>query len=100
MKADRLRKDVGRLMEKILFVPEDGEEPVEFYVLEETTVGGINYFLVTDTKDGDGEALIMKDLSAKEDEEAVFEIVTDDHEMDAVAAIFENLMEDVTLKNE
>ena len=84
-------------MEKITFMP-DGEEPVEFYVLEETTIGGIDYFLVTDTEEEDGEALILKDLSQKEEEEAVFEIVTDDKELDAVAAVFESLLEDVTFE--
>ena len=78
--------------------PEDGEQPVEFYVLEETTIGGIDYFLVTDTEEEDGEALILKDLSQKEEEEAVFEIVTDDKELDAVAAVFESLLEDVTFE--
>lgn len=85
-------------MEKIMMTPEDGGQPVEFYVLEETTIGGIDYFLVTDTEEEDGEALILKDLSQKEEEEAVFEIVTDDKELDAVAAVFENLLEDVTFE--
>ena len=49
-------------MEKILFQAMD-EEPVEFYVLEQTTVAGVNYILVTDTEDGDGDALILKDIS-------------------------------------
>ena len=78
--------------------PEEGEQPVEFYVLEETTIGGVDYFLVTDTEEEDGEALILKDLSQKEEEEAVFEIVTDDKELDAVAAVFESLLEDVTFE--
>lgn len=81
-----------------MMTPEDGEQPVEFYVLEETTIGGIDYFLVTDTEEEDGEALILKDLSQKEEEEAVFEIVTDDKELDAVAAVFESLLEDVTFE--
>ena len=34
-------------LEKITFRPE-GEEPVEFYVLEQTRIGGHNYILVTD----------------------------------------------------
>ena len=85
-------------MEKIMMTPEDGGQPVEFYVLEETTIGGIDYFLVTDTEEEDGEALILKDLSQKEEEEAVFEIVTDDKELDAVAAVFESLLEEVTFE--
>ena len=81
-------------MEKILFQAMD-EEPVEFYVLEQTTVAGVNYILVTDTEDGDGEALILKDLSKAEDTESVYEIVSDENELDAVAGVFEDLLEDV-----
>jgi len=81
-------------MEKILFQAMD-EEPVEFYVLEQTTVAGVNYILVTDTEDGDGEALILKDISGAEDEEAVYDIVSEDKELNAIAEIFESLLDDV-----
>lgn len=83
-------------MEKIMFMPE-GEEAVAFYVLEQTRLGGVDYLLVTDAETGDGEALIMRDTSASEEEEAVYEIVTDDEELNAVAAVFENMMDDVDL---
>ena len=69
--------------------------PVAFYVLEQTTVAGINYILVTDTEEGDGEALILKDVSERDAEEAVYDIVSDDKELNAVAQIFENLLDDV-----
>lgn len=83
-------------MEKIIFTPEDGE-PVEFYILEQTRIGGIDYILVTDAQDGDGEALILKDMSNPEDAEALYEIVEDEAELDAVAAVFSNMLEDVDL---
>lgn len=83
-------------MEKIVFTPA-GEEAVEFYVLEQTRLGGIDYILVTDSEQGDGEALILRDMSAPEEEEAVYEIVTDDEELNAVAAVFENMLEDIEL---
>lgn len=83
-------------LEKIIFSP-DGEEQVEFYVLEQTRIGGVNYILVSDVEDGDGEALILKDLSEETDTEAVYEIVSEDEELNAVAAVFENLLEDVEL---
>lgn len=83
-------------MEKIVFTP-TGEEAVEFYVLEQTRLGGIDYILVTDSDQDDGEALILRDTSAPEDEEAVYEIVTDDEELSAVAAVFENILEDIEL---
>ena len=84
-------------MEKITFTGDD-KEVIEFYVLEQTTVGGINYILVTDSEEGDGEALILKDISGNEDEEAVYDIVSDEEELESLAKIFENLLEDVELK--
>lgn len=83
-------------MEKIIFTPE-GEEPVQFYVLEQTRLGGVDYILVTDSEEGDGEALILRDMSALEDTEALYEIVTGDEELNAVAAVFEDMLEDVEL---
>ena len=83
-------------MDKIVFTPEGGE-PVWFYVLEQTRLGGIDYILVTDSEDGDGEALILRDTSALEEDEAVYEIVTDDEELNAVAAVFQNILEDIDL---
>lgn len=78
-------------MEKIIFTLEDGEE-VEFYILEQTRLGGIDYILVTDTQDDEGEAYIMKDISAQGEAEAVYEFVEDDTELDAVAAIFADML--------
>lgn len=86
-------------MEKITFCPED-REAVDFYVLEQTRLGGVDYILVTDSEDEDGEALILKDISAPEDTEAVYTVVDDDDEMDAVAAIFEDMLEDVEIEKE
>jgi hypothetical protein len=82
-------------LEKITFTP-DGEEPVEFYVLEQTRIGGFNYILVTDYEEGDGEALILKDLSKDGEEESVYTIVSDDEELEAVSGVFENMMDDIT----
>lgn len=81
-------------MEKITFNPE-GEAPVDFYVLEQTTIAGISYILVTEEEEGDGEALILKDLSDMEEEDSLYEIVSEETELKAVAAVFENLLEDV-----
>ena len=75
-------------MEKITFQAV-GEEPVDFYVLEQTTVAGVNYILVTEDEDGDCDALILKDLSSAEDAEADYVIVEDEKELNAVAGIFE-----------
>lgn len=85
-------------MEKITFNPE-GEEPVDFYVLEQTRIGGVDYILVTDVEEGDGEALILKDISKDGETEGLYTIVSDDEELDAVAGMFENMLEDVELEN-
>lgn len=81
-------------LEKITFQPE-GEDPVEFFVLEQTRIGGYNYILVTDFEEGDGEALILKDLSKDGEEDSLFTIVSDDDELEAVAKVFENMLDDI-----
>ena len=57
-------------MEKITFTLAD-DQIVEFYVLEQTVLGGISYILVTDSEDDEAEALILKDLSKPGDDEAL-----------------------------
>ena len=84
-------------MEKITFTLEDTKEEVEFFVLEETRLNGRDYTLVTDSEQGDGEALILKDLSLDKDSDAVYEIVEDDQELQGVLGVFEQLLEDVEL---
>lgn len=57
----------------------------------------MNYLLVTDAKEDDeeGECYILKDMSTAEEEEAVYEFVEDDSEMDYLFKIFTELLEDV-----
>lgn len=81
-------------MEKVIFNPE-GEAPVEFFVLEQTRLGGYNYILVTDFEEGDGEALILKDMSEDGEADSVFVIVSEEEELNAVAGVFENMLDDV-----
>ena len=59
-------------MEKIVFQLPDSQETVDFFVLEQTRINGADYILVTDAEDGDGEALILKDLSEDGEQEAVY----------------------------
>jgi uncharacterized protein YrzB (UPF0473 family) len=84
-------------LEKITFNP-DGEDPVDFYVLEQTRIGGFNYILVTDFEEGDGEALILKDMSKDGEEESLYVIVSDDNELAAVAEVFESMLDDVEIE--
>ena len=84
-------------MEKITFTLADNQM-VEFYVLEQTVLGGISYILVTDSEDDEAEALILKDLSKPGEDEALYEIVDDDDELNAVARVFQEMLDDVELE--
>ena len=80
--------------ERITLLTDTGEA-VEFYVLEETRINGMNYLMVTDTKeDEDGECYVLKDLSGSADSEAVYEFVENDDELDYLYRIFSELLED------
>lgn len=81
-------------LEKITFRA-DENEAVEFYVLEQTRIGGVNYILVTDAEEGDGDALILKDMSGDGEEESIFSIVDEEEELSAVAGVFQNMIDDV-----
>ncbi len=83
---------------EIIFTTEDGEE-VTFQVIEQTRLGGTDYLLVsTDSEEEeDAEALILKDVSDISDAEAIYDIVEDDHELELVAGIFKELLDDIEL---
>lgn len=85
-------------LEKICFRPEGASETVEFFVLEQTRFYGSDYILVTEQEQGDGEALILKDIASEESAESIYEIVSDEQELTALAGIFEELLEDVELE--
>jgi len=84
--------------DEIIFTTEDGEEVV-FSIIEQTRLGGINYILVStpEDEDEDAEALILKDVSLDSDEEAVYDIVEDDGELELLAGIFKELLDDIEL---
>ena len=86
-------------LEKVTFNPE-GEEPIDFSVLEQTRIGGFNYILVSDSQEGDGEALILKDLSKDGEEESVFSVVSEEDELAAVAGVFEDMMDDIMFERD
>lgn len=85
-------------MEKVNFMPEGEESAAQFYVLEQTMIGGVSYLLVTDTEEGDGEAWILKDLSGDGETEGLYEMVEDDEELEAVGRVFAQMLEDVDLE--
>ncbi|MBQ1208025.1 MAG: DUF1292 domain-containing protein [Lachnospiraceae bacterium] len=79
--------------ETIILTTEDGEE-VEFFVIEETRIAGINYLLVSDSETEDGDAYILKDTSDSEDSDALYEMVEDDEELSYLSKIFNELLGD------
>lgn len=82
--------------EKIIFVDDSGNE-IEFYVIEQTELNGITYLLVADSPEDEGECFLFKDVSEKEDAEAVYVPVEDDVELEALTKVFAELLEDVEL---
>ena len=84
-------------MEKIRFSFGETGETAEFFVLVQTRINGMNYILVTDSEEDDAEALILKDLSQDGDKEALYEIVEDDNELEAVSKVFAEMLEDIEL---
>ncbi len=84
-------------MEKITFITEENES-LTFFVEEQTRVNGIDYLLVSDSEDDEAQAYILKDVSEDTDPEAKYEFVEDDVEFDAVAKLFEQMLEDVDLQ--
>ena len=47
-------------MEKITFMSGEMQEETEFFVLEQTKVGGVSYILVTDSEEDEAECFILK----------------------------------------
>jgi len=98
IRVERLERK-SKMTEKIVFTVEETGEEVELYVVEETRVSGVNYLLVTDSDEGDdGNAYILKDVSEQSDADAIYEMVEDEEELNAVSKIFEELLDDITLE--
>lgn len=85
-------------MEKIKFTDSDTGECLEFYVLEQTRINNRDYLLVTVDEDGDSDAFVLKDLSEDTEKEAVYEIVEEEAELEAIAKVFSEMLEDVDIE--
>lgn len=83
-------------MEKVEFILDNGEK-AEFFVLEQAKLSGNNYILVTEEEEGDCEALILKENVGQQKNDTVYEVVTDDDELEALGTLFESLLEDVSI---
>ena len=85
-------------MEKIKFTDPDTGECLEFYVLEQTRINNRDYLLVTVDEDGDSDAFVLKDLSEDTEKEAVYEILEEEAELEAIAKVFSEMLEDVDIE--
>ena len=84
-------------MDKIKFIEDDGEV-VEFFVEEQARIGGKTYLLVSDSREDEAQAYIMKDVSEETDSEACYEFVEDDLELEAVTSVFQQMLDDVDIE--
>ena len=84
-------------MDKIVLQGEEGDS-LELYVLESTRLGAVDYLLATDAEKGDGDCYILKDTSAPEDTDSIYELVTDEHELDYLAGVFAELVDDADIE--
>ena len=87
------------MFEKIKLTDDEGNE-LEVSVIEQTKINNTSYLLVTDSEDDEEEinAFIVKDLSSPEDEDAIYEFVEDDEELEGVSKIFAELLEDIDIE--
>ena len=81
-------------MEKISLTADDNSI-VDFYILDQQKLFGINYLLVADSEEGDGETLILKDTAGPLDPESVYEVVEDEREIDAVLVLFKDTLDEL-----
>ncbi len=84
----------------ITLTDDEGSE-IDFYILEQTELGGQTYLLVTDSAEDEeeAEALILREI-VTENNEAVYETVEDETELNALSKLFEELLEDVDIKTD
>ena len=85
-------------MQSINFITDEGEE-IPFYIIEQTTLAGKDFLLVTDSdKDEDeAEVYIMQEISDQEDQ-TVYEFVEDETQLEALSKVFAELLDDVDIQ--
>lgn len=85
---------------KITFTTEDNEE-IEFFVLEQTMINGVNYILVADSDNEEEEAnaLILKEKTSANDE-TIYDVVEEEQELLSISKIFEELLENIDIEME
>lgn len=85
-------------MQSINFITDEGEE-IPFYIIEQTTLAGKDFLLVTDsdTDEDEAEVYIMQEISDQEDQ-TVYEFVEDETQLEALSKVFAELLDDVDIQ--
>lgn len=85
-------------MQSINFITDEGEE-IPFYIIEQTTLAGKDFLLVTDsdTDEDEAEVYIMQEIS-DQDDQAVYEFVEDEAQLEALSKVFAELLDDVDIQ--
>ena len=79
------------MSEKITFETEDGD--IELYVLEQTTLFGVNYILVTDDEESeDGSFFVLKEEPDSEGDVVSYAEVEDENELKALMSCWKTLI--------
>lgn len=90
-------------LETIVITFEDGEE-AEFFVLEQTQLMGMNYYLVMPTEEEDAEEpecfILKENVDLQDAEYGMYEFVEDESELQSLVPIFEELLEDSDMEVE
>ena len=85
-------------MEKIIF--KGDAEDVSLYVLDSTKLAGVEYLLVSDVEEGDGDCFVLMETTQAGDTEASYAPVEDEELLDYLANIFAEQLEDIDIEYE
>ena len=90
-------------LETIVITFEDGEDG-EFYVLEQTALMGVNYYLVAPVEEEDEEEvecyILKENVDEKDEEYGLYSFVEDEQELEVLSSIFDELLEDSDMEVE
>ena len=85
-------------MDSVQFTQEDGSV-IDYFVLAEAKVGQYSYLLCTEEEEGDAEAFVLRAAPGdEEDEQILYETVTDEKELGAAVEALEKQLEDVEIE--
>ena len=92
---ENINNEEERVIEQVEFETEDGQK-ILMSVIEETTIAGVDYILVSsdfddESEEGEIEVLPLK-LIKEEGEIASYETIEDEEELAAVSEVFDKLL--------